>query len=57
MLNIFIKMTPEEILPGAKQFLEELRQKGIFTALGSASKNSMTILNRLQIASLIRCYY
>jgi beta-phosphoglucomutase len=46
------KMTPGEILPGAKHFLEELRQRGIPTALGSASKNSLTILNRLQIASL-----
>lgn len=46
------KMKPDEILPGAKKFLEELRLSGIYIALGSASKNSMNILNRLQIASL-----
>ena len=51
-LEYIMKMKPDEILPGAKQFLEELRQKCILTALGSASKNSMTILNRLQISSL-----
>jgi beta-phosphoglucomutase len=51
-LEYITRMKADEILPGAKQFLEELRQKGILTALGSASKNSMTILNRLQISLL-----
>lgn len=41
------KMTPDEILPGAKEFLELLRSNGIKIALGSASKNSMTILTNL----------
>lgn len=41
------KMTADEILPGAKEFLECLREKNIKIALGSASKNSMTILNNL----------
>ncbi len=44
------KMTPAEILPGAKEFLEACRGAGIKTALGSASKNSMTILNNVNIA-------
>jgi beta-phosphoglucomutase len=51
-LEYITKMNADEILPGAKLFLEELRQNNILTALGSASKNSMTILNRLQISSL-----
>jgi beta-phosphoglucomutase len=45
-------MTPTEILPGAKSFLEACRAAGIKTALGSASKNSMTILNKINLAYL-----
>jgi len=41
------KMTPDEILPGAKEFLEDLRKNGIRIALGSASKNSPLILDRI----------
>lgn len=39
------KMDPSEILPGALEFLNECRSHGLKTALGSASKNAMTILN------------
>ncbi len=39
-------MTPDEVLPGAKEFLEACENAGIKTALGSASKNSMTILEK-----------
>ena len=40
------QMTPQEILPGAKEFLEAARSAGLKTALGSASKNSSAILER-----------
>lgn len=46
------RMTPAEILPGAKEFLESCRAAGIKTALGSASKNSGTILNKINMAHL-----
>lgn len=39
------RMDSSEILPGALKFLKELRDEGIRVALGSASKNAMTILN------------
>lgn len=39
------KMDSSEILPGALDFLKECREQGIKVALGSASKNAMTILN------------
>lgn len=39
------KMDSSEILPGALDFLQECRTAGIKVALGSASKNAMTILN------------
>ena len=45
-------MTPAEILPGAKEFLEACRAAGLKTALGSASKNSTTILNNIQLTDL-----
>jgi len=46
------RMTPREILPGAKEFLEQLRSAGLKTALGSASKNSSTILERTGLLPL-----
>ena len=51
-MDMVNQMTPAEILPGAKEFVESCRDAGIKTALGSASKNSMTILNKLNIANL-----
>jgi len=45
-------MTPAEILPGAKEFLESCRAAGLKTALGSASKNSVTILDKIGMAGL-----
>ncbi|WP_019635430.1 beta-phosphoglucomutase [Paenibacillus fonticola] len=39
------KMDHSEILPGALEFLKACRDNGIKTALGSASKNAMTILD------------
>lgn len=41
------KMTPEEILPGAKDFLALVKENKYLTALGSASKNSETILKQI----------
>jgi beta-phosphoglucomutase len=43
------KMTPDEILPGAKEFLQACIDAGLKTALGSASKNSTTILEKVGI--------
>lgn len=40
-------MTPKEILPGAKEFLALVKSKNYLTALGSASKNSTTILKQI----------
>ena len=41
------KMTPEEILPGAIEFISDLRLAGIRIGLGSASKNTPMILQRV----------
>jgi beta-phosphoglucomutase len=46
------KMTPSEILPGALRFIEEVRSADIRTAIGSASKNTPVILERVGIKDL-----
>ncbi len=46
------EMKPDEILPGAKEFLLSVRNAGLKTALGSASKNSRTILEKVGLLEL-----
>jgi beta-phosphoglucomutase len=46
------KMTPAEILPGCLAFINELRSASISVAVGSASKNTPTILKRVGIENL-----
>jgi beta-phosphoglucomutase len=49
----FIKrMTPEEILPGSLEFINEIKMAGIKVAIGSASKNTPLILKRVGISNL-----
>lgn len=43
------KMTSSAILPGVEGFLIKAREAGIKISLGSASKNAMRILNRLNL--------
>jgi beta-phosphoglucomutase len=51
-VDMINQMTPAEILPGAREFVELCRSAGIKTALGSASKNSGTILEKVGIDHL-----
>lgn len=44
------KMTPANILPGMKAFLDDLRAKGYQLSLASASKNAPRVLGKLQLA-------
>ncbi len=46
------EMKPDEILPGAEEFLLMVRNAGLKTALGSASKNSRTILEKVGLIEL-----
>jgi beta-phosphoglucomutase len=48
-VEYIMKMTPDEILPGVIHFLEATKQKGLKTALGSASKNAPLILERVNL--------
>lgn len=45
-------MTKDEILPGVQRFLADAKDSGYKIALGSASKNSVLILERLQLLSV-----
>jgi beta-phosphoglucomutase len=51
-VDMISHMTPAEILPGAKEFLLTCRAAGLKTALGSASKNSTMILEKVDIVDL-----
>jgi beta-phosphoglucomutase len=51
-LDYINRMTPDEILPGSLEFISELKNSGIKVALGSASRNTPLILERLGIGSL-----
>jgi beta-phosphoglucomutase len=46
------RMTPQDLLPGTLQFVTELKSADIRTALGSASKNTPLILDRVEIRHL-----
>ncbi|QBD77984.1 beta-phosphoglucomutase [Ktedonosporobacter rubrisoli] len=48
--NELIKqMSPKEVVEGGRELLDEIRHAGIKTAIASASKNSRTVLDRLDI--------
>ncbi|MEO7840026.1 MAG: beta-phosphoglucomutase [Anaerolineales bacterium] len=50
----FIKdIAPRDVLPGARELLEEIRAAGLKSALGSASKNAREVVERLGIAALL----
>jgi len=51
-LSYIEQLRSSEILSGAKEFLLDVRAKGYKIALGSASKNSTLILEKLRIANL-----
>jgi beta-phosphoglucomutase len=46
------RMTPDEILPGTLEIINELRRNNIRIALGSASKNTPMILERVGMNNL-----
>jgi kojibiose phosphorylase len=46
-------ISPKDVLPGVVDLLDELRKAGIKIAIGSASKNAHTVVEKLGIASKI----
>ncbi|MFA5872568.1 MAG: beta-phosphoglucomutase [Anaerolineales bacterium] len=51
-LEFIREISPRDLLPGAKELLDELSSAGLKIALGSASKNASDVLERLGIRSL-----
>lgn len=43
------KMSPDEVVQGGRELLQEIREQGIKTALASGSKNALTVLRQLQL--------
>ncbi len=50
--NYITQLNSTEVLPGAREYLQNLRARGVRIALGSASRNANMILDRLGITSL-----
>jgi beta-phosphoglucomutase len=44
-------MSPKEVVPGGVALLKEIRQAGIKSAIASASRNTRTVLQRLDLVS------
>nr|WP_199731678.1 beta-phosphoglucomutase [Cohnella endophytica] len=51
-LEYIRRMDASELLPGAKDYLYRLKERGVRIALGSASKNAAFILEKVGIADL-----
>lgn len=51
-VGYILKMNEDEILPGVKRFLYELKDHGIKIAIGSASKNTPLILKRIGLSEI-----
>jgi beta-phosphoglucomutase len=52
--NDMIKgMTPNDLVPGGRQLLQEIRDAGIKVAIASGSKNAQIVLDRLNIMSYL----
>jgi beta-phosphoglucomutase len=50
-LELISAMSPEEILPGVRDFMVELKAAGIKIGLGSSSKNAVRILDAIQLTA------
>jgi beta-phosphoglucomutase len=52
-LDFIKEISPRDLLPGARELLEEIDAAGLKSALGSASKNAPDVVRRLGIADLL----
>ena len=52
-LDFIKEISPKDLLPGARELLEEIHAAGLKSALGSASKNAPDVVSRLSIAALL----
>ena len=52
-LEFIREVSPKDLLPGARELLEEIHSAGLKSALGSASKNAPDVVRRLGIENLL----
>jgi len=52
-LELINEITPHDLLPGARELLEDVRAAGLKSALGSASRNAPEVVERLGITGLL----
>jgi beta-phosphoglucomutase len=52
-VDMIKKMTPDDLVPGGRELLQEIRQAGIKIAVASVSKNARTVLEHLDINSYL----
>jgi beta-phosphoglucomutase len=52
-VEFLTQMTPKDILPGALELLQEIRQAGIKIGIGSSSKNAKMVIDKLKLESFI----
>jgi beta-phosphoglucomutase len=52
-LELVRGITPKDLLPGARELLQEIHASGMKSALGSASKNAREVIQRLGIEALL----
>jgi beta-phosphoglucomutase len=52
-LEFIREITPRDLLPGARELLQEIRAGGLKSAVGSASKNAPEVVERLGIGDLL----
>lgn len=52
-LEFIHDITPSDLLPGARELLDEIRVAGLKSALGSASRNALEVIERLAIGDLL----
>ena len=51
-VKLIQSLTPNDVFPGVREFISELKDNGILTSIGSASKNTRLILEKLEITGL-----
>lgn len=49
-LRLLDRMGPEDVLPGARRVIDEVKRRGHAVAVGSSSKNAWSVLTRLGLA-------
>jgi len=47
--DLIQNLSPKDLLPGAKELIDEIRQSGFKIGIASASKNAKEVINRLNI--------